>query len=50
MKCIDSRGFWPKPGESPSNQGYHYNRNAETFMEVGLRLGRAMADLLNAEP
>ena len=28
------------------NQGYHYNHNAETYMETGLRLGRAMTDLL----
>ena len=27
-------------------QGYHYNHNAETYMGTGLRLGRAMAELL----
>ena len=27
----------------------HYNRNAETYMEVGLALGRAMADLLKGK-
>ena len=26
--------------------GYHYNHNAETYMEVGNALGRAMAELL----
>ncbi len=35
-----------KAGVSPKNQGYHYNRNAETFYEVGDWLGRAMAELL----
>jgi len=30
-------------------QGYHYNRNAETYMEVGLSLGWAMAELLHKE-
>jgi len=34
---------------SPKNQGYHYNRNAETYMEVGDALGRAMAELLNKQ-
>jgi hypothetical protein len=28
----------------------HYNRNAETYMEAGLRLGWVMADLLNITP
>jgi hypothetical protein len=28
--------------------GYHYNRNAETYMEVGNALGWAMADMLKA--
>lgn len=27
-------------------QGFHYNRNAETYMEVGLSLGQAMQELL----
>ena len=36
--------------DSPKNQGHHYyNRNAETYLEVGLRLGWAMADLLKGE-
>ena len=47
----EGRGL-PRPlargGRSPKNQGYHYNRNAETYMEVGLRLGWAMAELLKA--
>jgi alpha-galactosidase len=50
VKAVEARDLWREAGVSPKNQGYHYNRNAETFMEVGLRLGWAMADLLNAEP
>jgi alpha-galactosidase len=46
VKCIDSRGFWPKPEESPSKQGYHYYWNAGTYMEVGNALGWAMAEML----
>ncbi len=37
-------------GASPKNQGYHYNRNAETYLETGLRLGWAMAELLQPKP
>lgn len=49
VKAIDSRDLWRGADVSPKNQGYHYNRNAETYLEVGLRLGWAMADLLKAE-
>ena len=35
--------------DAPSNQGYHYNHNAETYYETGERLGRAMADLLGSK-
>ena len=46
VKCVDSRDFWREVDVSPKNQGYHYNRNAETYMEVGNALGWAMAELL----
>jgi alpha-galactosidase len=50
VKCMDSRDFWREADVSPKNQGYHYNRNAETYMEVGNALGWAMADLLKNNP
>lgn len=46
VKAVDSRDLWREVDVSPKSQGYHYNRNAETYMEVGLRLGWAMAELL----
>lgn len=46
VKAVDTRDLWREASESPVNQGYHYNHNAETYMEVGLRLGTAMAELL----
>lgn len=46
VKCVETRGFWRDVADSPKNQGYHYNRNAETYMEVGTALGWAMAELL----
>lgn len=47
VKAVEARGFWCEADVSPNKrQGYHYNRNAETYMEVGLGLGWAMADLL----
>ena len=47
VKTIDARPFWREKEVSPSGAGYHYNHNAETYMEVGNALGRAMAELLS---
>lgn len=49
VKTIDSRPFWRDVSISPSKQGYHYNHNAETYMEVGTALGNAMAELLQTK-
>ena len=46
VKAVDTRDLWREADISPKNQGYHYNRNAETYLETGLRLGWAMAELL----
>ena len=46
VKTIDARPFWRESDVSPSGAGYHYNHNAETYMEVGNLLGWAMADML----
>lgn len=46
VKSVDSRDPWRDAAVSPKNQGYHYNRNAETYLEVGVRLGWATAELL----
>lgn len=48
VKAVDTRDLWREAADSPVNQGYHYNHNAETYMETGLRLGWAMVDLLKA--
>ncbi len=45
VKAIDARPFWRDKSVSPSGAGYHYNHNAETQMEVGDALGRAMVEL-----
>jgi alpha-galactosidase len=49
VKAVDTRDLWREAADSPVNQGYHYNHNAETYLETGLRLGRAMADLLKGD-
>lgn len=45
VKTVDARPFWRDASVSPKNQAYHYNHNAETYMEVGIALGKAMKQL-----
>ena len=42
---MDTRDYWREVAESPANQGYHYNRNSESFMLFGDALGRGMVKL-----
>ncbi len=46
VRCVDIRGLWPKEAESPSRQGYHYYWNGAVYMDIGMALGQAMADLM----
>ncbi len=48
VASVDTRDFWREADDSPMEQGYHYNRNAATYMLVGDALGRAMVRLLGA--
>ena len=48
VASVDTLGYWRDVEESPANQGYHYNRNAETYMLVGDAIGRSMLNLLPA--
>ena len=43
VRTIEARPLWRESDVSPNNKGY--NHNAETYMEVGDALGRAMAEL-----
>jgi hypothetical protein len=45
VAAVDTRDFWREVHESPVAQGYHYNRNAETYMLIGEAMGRAMVRL-----
>lgn len=46
---VDTRDFWRNAEESPADQDYHYNRNAETYMLVGDALGCGMVHLLKPQ-
>lgn len=45
VATVDTRPFWRSRGVSPTNTGYHYNHNAETYVLTGDALGRAMVAL-----
>ena len=47
VRTVEIRDYWRAVEVSPRNQGYHYNRNAETYMLVGEALGRGMVQLLS---
>ena len=49
VKTVETRDFWRSAEESPRNQGYHYNQNAETYLNVGQEMGKGMLELLKAK-
>jgi alpha-galactosidase len=46
--CVKTESFFRPAEESPSNQGYHWNGNAETYYLIGEAMGKAMVDLAAA--
>jgi hypothetical protein len=44
----DGLEFWQSIDESPKNEGYHWNRNAKTYLNIGLAMGDAMSLLAPA--
>ncbi|MBA4192578.1 MAG: sialate O-acetylesterase [Planctomycetaceae bacterium] len=47
---VGTRAFWRDVAASPSNQGYHWNTNAETYYLIGEAMGTAMKKLCDAKP
>jgi hypothetical protein len=43
---VGTKTFWRPAEASPSNQGYHWNTNAETYWLIGQAMGEAMKGLL----
>jgi alpha-galactosidase len=42
---VGTRAFWRTASESPSEQDYHWNSNAETYYLIGEAMGQAMVQL-----
>ncbi|MGA1524827.1 MAG: hypothetical protein ACO4CZ_12760, partial [Planctomycetota bacterium] len=45
VRTVETRGLWREADVSPRNQDFHYHGNAETYLDVGEALGRAMLEL-----
>lgn len=43
---VGTRAFWRTADQSPADQGYHWNCNAETYFLIGESMGKAMTDLI----
>ena len=43
---VGTKAFWRDVADSPNNQGYHWNSNAETYTLIGEGMGEAMLRLL----
>ena len=46
---VGTKAFWRDKDVSPSNQGYHWNTNAETYYLIGEAMGTAMKKLSGAK-
>jgi len=48
VAVVDTRDFWRKVEDSPADQIYHWNRNAESYFLIGDAMARMMIDLLKS--
>jgi len=49
VTVVETHGFWRDPSVSPvpnGTQGFHWNRNAATYLDIGLAMGEAMTALV----
>jgi alpha-galactosidase len=45
---VGTKDFWRPAEASPANQGFHWNRNAETYFLIGDAMGKAMLKLMES--
>jgi hypothetical protein len=51
VAVTDTQDFWRPVAESPSDtQGYHWNRNAETYFLIGNAMAEEMMDMIGQGP
>lgn len=47
---VGTKAFWREKEVSPTGQGYHWNKNAETYYLIGEAMGKAMKKLCENQP
>lgn len=45
VKVVETRDFWREAEDSPANQSYHWNRNAESYFLIGESMGESMIEI-----
>ena len=45
---VGTKDFWRPAEASPANQGFHWNRNAETYFLIGEAMGKATLKLMES--
>ena len=45
VSVVDTKAFWREQEVSPSKQGFHWNRNAESYCLIGEAMGEAMWEM-----
>ncbi len=48
VAAIDTQSFWFSVAQSPADQGYHWNRNAGTYYQIGKSIAQEMQTLLES--
>ncbi len=49
VATIDTKAYDYGTDASPSSEGYHWNWNAESYFNIGEKMGQAMMNLLIAQ-
>ena len=47
VAVVDTRDFWRESEVSPANQGYHWNRNAETYFLIGNAMAEELTGIID---
>jgi hypothetical protein len=48
VAAIDTQSFWFPPNQSPADQGFHWNRHAGTYYEIGKSMAQEMQALIGS--
>jgi hypothetical protein len=47
---VETRDYWRSTEQSPTGQGYHWNQNAGSYIDIGGAMGAKMVEILSGTP